>query len=255
MKRIWIMTVLSIKDSLRTQAWVPLFVMAVLAWFPMLIGFGYKFRPNAFANNIISNYFRFLTLGVYFSGLILGATSMFLERRASVMFTLPISRPEIAVGKLLGTQIVVGFGLLLGYLISLAFAVHFGLTDFGYSRLGLATAVSLSFTYLCLSIPLGFWMSPVPAGLTTLLMVQIPSILESLVSQAWITNVWIAKASALLQAVVPGQLDTSPLSTAFYSNDVTLGDYAGVGRNAFLAIVFFMLLSALAQRKELSTKS
>src|SRR5436190_8362458 len=203
MKRIWMMMLLSIKDSLRAKAWIPLFIMSVLAWFPMLMGFGIQFRTNAYADNIISNYFQLLSLGIYLSGLILGGMSMSLERRASMLFTLPISRTEIAVGKLLGTQIVVGAGLLVGYFISLAFALHFGLSSFAYSRLGLATAMSLSFTYLCFSIPLGFWMSPIGTILTALLIVNTPSLLDSLVSQQWVTNHWIVGVNALLQKVAP----------------------------------------------------
>jgi hypothetical protein len=255
MKRTWMMAVLSIKDSLRTKAWIPFIIMSVLAWFPMLMGFGFRLRPNAFANNIISNYFHFLSMGVCLSGLILGATSIYRERRASMIFTLPISRGEIAAGKLLGTQIVVAGGLLIGYLISLAFAVHFGLTSFGYSWLALTMALSVSFTYLCISIPLGFWMSPVPVAVTTFVVVLFPSILDSLVQFKWITNVWIARASDFLLTVIPGQLDTTPLSKAFYSNSVYWGDYASVGRDVLLALAFFILLSTLARRKELSTKS
>jgi len=255
MKRIWMMTVLSIKDSLRTKAWIPFFIMSVLAWFPMLIGFGYQMRPNSFADNIISNYFQFLSLGIWFSGLILGATSVFMERRASLMFTLPISRTELAVGKLLGTQIVVGAGLLVGYLISLAFAVHFGLSRFTYSHLGLATAFSLSFTYICLSIPLGFWLSPIWTILTTYLVIEAPWTLQALVSEGWITNNWIVGLNALLQKVAPGQLDRVPMAKAFYNKYVFVGDYTGVARNAMIAIIVFMLLVSLARNKELSLKS
>jgi hypothetical protein len=66
------MTVLSIKDRLRANAWFPFFIMSMLDWFPMLIGFGYKMHSNAFADNIISNCFRVLSFAIWFSGLILG---------------------------------------------------------------------------------------------------------------------------------------------------------------------------------------
>lgn len=255
MNRIWMMALLSLKDSLRAKAWIPLFGMSVLAWVPLLAGFGPKLTPNAFANNIISSYFAILSFGVYVSGLILGATSMPSERRASVMFTLPISRTEIVAGKLLGTQMIVACGLLIGYLVSLALAVHFDLAGFAYSRLGLATALTISFTYLCLSIPLGFWLSPVPAGLMAVVLINVPSTLKDLVDHQWITAGWLVRVIEVLRTVMPGQVDPVPLSKAFYDNYVDLGDYVGVGRDAFLALVFFMLLSALAQRKELSTKS
>ena len=54
---------------------------------------------------------------------------------------------------------------------------------------------------------------------------------------------------------MPGHIDMVPSGSAFYNNNVNPGAYDGVGRDVFIAFIFFMLLSALVQRKELSTKS
>jgi ABC-type transport system involved in multi-copper enzyme maturation permease subunit len=177
------------------------------------------------------------------------------ERRARVMFTLPISRTEIVVGKLLGHQIVVGFGLLIGYLISRSWALYFDLTGFTHSWLGLAVAFSLSFTYLCLTIPLGYWMPAVPAAVLAFLIVNVPATLKLFSDNRFITAGWLVQPIEVLAKLTPGQLDEEPLMKAFYNLPVFAADYAGVLTDVLLALVFFALLSALAHRKELSTKS
>lgn len=255
MNRIWLMAVLSMKDSLRAKVWIP-FVLGILAAFMiLLLGFGYKLAPNAYANNIISSYFLFFSVGTYLTGIILGATTMPLERKAAVLFTLPISRTEIVVGKLLGNQIIVGCGLVGGYLASLSLALHYDLTGFSYSVLGLATAFTVSFTYLCLSIPLGFWMSSVPTVITAWLIVNVPSSLKAFVDQRSITSAWLVKPIEAIALVAPGQINPHPLNKGFYNAFVEAGAYLSLARALLLALLFFILLLALAQRKELSTKS
>jgi hypothetical protein len=256
MKRIWLVTVVAIRDSLHTLWGIPFLVFGILAAnFIMLMGFGYQLEPNPYADNIISSHFLFLAMGIWLGGLVLGALSMPRERRARVMFTLPISRMQIVLGKLLGNQIVVGGGLLIAYGISRLWASHFNLTEFSHSWLGLATAFSLSFTYLCLAIPLGYWMPPFAAALWAWLIVFVPGILKDMAEARLVTSGWIVKPIELLAKVIPGQLETKPLSKAFWNVPVSTGDYLAVMADVFLAFAFFMLLSALAHRKELSTKS
>ena len=256
MKRTWLMTRLTIKDSLRTLVWIPFIVLGILAAsFIMLMGFGYQLKPNEYANNIISNHFMFVSMGIYFAGLALGAISMPRERRARVMFTLPVSRTEIAAGKLIGNQIVVGFALLVGYAISLSWALYFDLSGFAYSWLGLATAFSMSFTYLCLAIPLGYWMPAIPAAVAAWLIVDAPASLKALADHQVITAAWIVNPIEFLFKVTPGHVDPDPLRRAFYKWPVFAVDYAAVMADVLLALAFFIVLCALAHRKELSTKS
>jgi ABC-type transport system involved in multi-copper enzyme maturation permease subunit len=255
MKRLWLMTALTIKDSLRTLVWIPFAVGIIAANLMLLGGFGYRLVPNPYASNIISSHFMIFSAGIYFSGIALGATSMPRERRARVMFTLPISRTEIVLGKLLGNQIVVGLGLLAGYLISLCWALYFDLTGFTHSWLGLAVAFSLSFTYLCLTIPLGYWMPAVPAALVAWLIVNVPSTLKLFSDNQVITANWLVQSIEILASLTPGHLDAEPLSKAFYNLPVFAGDYVGVLTDVLLALAFFTFLSALGNRKELSTKS
>jgi hypothetical protein len=255
MKRLWLMTVLTIKDSLRTLVWIPFAVGILAANLILLGGFGYQLKPNPYASNIISSHFMMFSMGIYFSGLALGSTSMPRERQARVMFTLPISRTEIVLGKLLGHQIVVGFGLLVGYLISLCWALYFDVTGFAHSWLGLAVAFSISFTYLCLAIPLGYWMPAVPAALVAWLIVNVPAALKAFSDNGFITAGWLVQPIEVLAKLTPGHVDEDPLMKAFYNLPVFVGDYAGVLTDVLLALVFFALLSALANRKELSTKS
>ena len=89
----------------------------------------------------------------------------------------------------------------------------------------------------------------------TIAVVNAPSTSKALVDHQWITSRWIVQATEILLKVMPGQVAMAPLGKAFYDNDVYLGDCAGAGRDVFLALMCFMMLSAFAQRKELSTKS
>lgn len=256
MKKVWLVTTLAMKDSLHTLWGIPFVIFGTLAAnFIMLMGFGYQLKPNAYANNIISSHFMFLAMGIYLGGLALGSLSMPRERRSRVMFTLPISRAEIALGKLLGNQIVVGAGLLIAYGISRLWASHFNLTAFAHSWLGLATAFSLSFTYLCLVIPLGYWMPPFPAAIFAWLIVDIPMELRHLADAEMIGNRWLVKFIDFLVKATPGHLEVLPARKAFWNLPVTAGNYVGVITDLLLAFAFFSLLCLLANRKELSTKS
>ena len=255
MKRIWMMMVLTIKDSLRAKVWLPLALMTFMGSIVLVGGFGLRLGQNIFANNILSSYFMFWSWGVIMSTLVLGSVTMPTERRAAVLFTLPITRTEVILGKVLGTQAVATCFLLVGYLVSLRLAAHNDLPLHAYSILGFMTALTLSFIWVCISVPLGTWFSPVTTGTLAFVILFILPSLQEVIAMGWITTLWVVWPVQILSYVLPWQVQTEPLRFTFFDRSSDWLAYAELALNAISAMAVVIALCFPVGRTELSTKS
>lgn len=257
MKGIWAVAVLTMRDGIRGKAWVP-FCAGILFCAVILLGsFGWNNivagkLHNAYSDNIVSSIFNIWSLGTVLTVLWVASTSFPRERRTPTLFTLPLARWEIALGKLIGVQILAAGFLAVGYGLSAALMVHSGSPLLSYSLLGFATALTLSFLYGCLSIPLGIRMSPIVAGVTTMFVVGMADLTDLLKNAHYISSngfVW------MIEHLFPWRIPGDPTKKIFYSGIPWSGsDYAGLLINAAIGVAFFVALNFLMRRDELSLK-
>src|SRR5262245_15360776 len=124
MIRVWAVIVHTMKDGLGRRVWYPFLAAVVLSVLLLIFGFGIYLTPNRYADNILSSFFMFWTWGTLITSLCLGAISIPVERQSQTLFTLPIARWEMLLGKLLGTQILIVCTQVAGYSICLLLAAH-----------------------------------------------------------------------------------------------------------------------------------
>ena len=257
MKGIWAVAVLTIRDGIRGKAWFPFFIGILLSLVVVVFSFG--IRNIASGNfhiegsyNVISSVFYFWSLGTIGTSLIVASTSFPRERRAPTLFTLPIARWEIAVGKLLGVEAMVVSSLVVGYGVCMALAALSGTRITAYSGLGFATALTISFVYSCVSIPLGIRLSPVVVATFSFIAVELTSIFDVLkADRLMVTN----RLSRVIEYLFPWKFSSQSLRTMFYSGiPWSAHDYAGLLINAFIGAVFFIGLTYLFRRDEFSMK-
>jgi len=251
MIRIWQVTIHTIRDGVRRGAWIPFGAAALLGVLSLLMGFGYKLKPNPYANVIISGFFHFWTLGTLMTTIYLGATTIPTERRTPALFTLPLARWEIIAGKLIGTQVLTSCFLVAGYLISIGLAMHANLPILAHSLLGLAAAWIACFVCLCLSVPLGVRMPAVLSGTLTIIAINLAPQIEALADASLINRNWFVKAVGILS---PWQIPGVLTRYAFFDGPNLWAHYSALGGSALWGFVILIGLTALLNRTELSMK-
>jgi ABC-type transport system involved in multi-copper enzyme maturation permease subunit len=253
MNRIWAIAGFTIRDAIRRRVWYPFFGMMILAVLLMVMQFGFTAsHQNPYADNIISSFFFFWAWGTLFTGMILGASALPVERRTPVLWTLPMQRWHLIVGKLIGAQILLSGLVLLGFGLSLVLAIRQHLPISSYAGLGLVTALSSVFICLCLSIPLGARLSGVGAGTVALFLPLLPSFTEVMEKGGFVDHSWLVAA---IKHVLPFRVDTHPMNNAFWANVVQPGQYASLGWSILFSFALFVVLVTLINRSEVSLKS
>jgi len=225
---------------------------ALLLW----LGFDHRNfgsgKPQLGNFNAISSLFYFWSWGCLFTAVCVGSASIPRERRTPMLFTLPLTRWELALGKLIGAQLLSAAFLALGFGLSSGLAVLSGVPVTAYSGLSFATALTVSFVYLCLSIPLGAWLSPVIVGTITVIAEAQSTVVEGMAKAHLISGNGLTKALGyLLPWTIPGE----PIRGAFFHGTHASGaDFAGLLLNAFFGVIFFIGLTFLMRRGELSMR-
>ena len=255
MNRIWAVALFTMREALWRKAWLPFVGLTILAFILVFVQFGASLTfswQNPYADNIISSFFFFWSWGTLATGLILGCTSLPIERRARMMFTLPMERWQLIAGKLIGAQILLSAQVLVGYGLCIALALRQHLTIMPFSRLGLLTALCSIFVCLCLSIPLGLKLSSPAAGTLSVFLVLLPAFFEALASRGLLQEKWIVTAITYL---LPFRVSTHPMNNAFWNSIVEASHYTKLGWSVLFSFLFFLILLTLFRRSELSTKS
>jgi ABC-type transport system involved in multi-copper enzyme maturation permease subunit len=226
----------TLMEAHRRRIWFPFLLGAIVGVLMLLWGFGILLRPNEYADNIITTFFYFWSLGTAATALCLGAASIPIERETLTLFTLPIGRWDLLFGKLCGNCLLVTAIHLAGYLISIALAFHANLPVAAYSVVSLFAAVSLSFVMLCFSIPLGVVMSPVLAGSLT-------------VGASFVLSYAIFRAFINWQSIEIIQ-DAEVMRHAFFNRPVDLWDYLPGFASLAQGLTFFLLIGFMFRRTE-----
>jgi ABC-type transport system involved in multi-copper enzyme maturation permease subunit len=245
MTNIWAVMMHTLGESHRRRVWIPFLAAALLGVLAIIMGFGIELTPNTYADTIISSVFMSWSWGTILTALCLGATSIPTERQSETLFTLPIHRWELLVGKLCGNLVLLIGIHLAGYLISVALAFHSSLPVPAYSVLALVEAITLSFAMLSLSIPLGMRMQPLEAGTLTIVI---------LVAVAFVANLWVDPINPVPFGI-RGMRVADPISYAFFNGPVISQQFLGIAANLAESVVLLGLFGFLFRRTELVGKA
>jgi len=257
MKAIRAVALLTIRDGIRGRAWFPFVFALILCFAALLFGLGWRNlvagrlpTDTRYLYNIVSLVFYLWAWGSLWTALFVGSTSIPRERKTPTLFTLPIARWEMALGKLIGAEILIAGFLVAGYALCAGLARWCQVPIRAYSGLGLATALTTSFVYLCLSVPLGGWLSPVVVGTLTLFAEGQASVFDALKTIHLGTGAPTLRV--VLACVFPWQIPPEPLRRAFgLEVPVSFDDISILFLNAFIGALFFIGLTFLMKRREL----
>ena len=220
MKAIRAVAFLTIRDGIRGRAWFPFVFALILCFAALLFGLGWRNLVSGrlpadtrYLYNIVSLVFYLWAWGSLWTAVWVGSTSIPRERKTPTLFTLPVARWEIALGKLIGAEILIAGFLMVGYAVCVGLARWCQVPIRAYSGLGLATALTTSFVYLCLSVPLGAWLSPVVVGTLTVFAEGQASVFEAL--KAIHLNTSTSTLRVVLGYLFPWQIPPEPIGKAF----------------------------------------